>query len=193
MRPIVRPLIATLAVLLAALPIAAVAQSTGFVISAVGMADNGLLTKEGGSDTLSSDGKRPCGGLNRAPGFTWANAPAKTASFAILEEDPDGRVGLGVHHWVHYNIPASVTTFSSADIGAKKYTPGMATGNIAGYRGPCPPLGDAAHHYIVTLYALDAPPALPPGLDHDGVIAAMKGHILAATTSIMRFQPAPAP
>jgi len=118
-RPIVRPLIATLAVLLAALPIAAVAQSTGFVISAVGMADNGLLTKEGGSDTLSSDGKRPCGGLNRAPGFTWANAPAKTASFAILEEDPDGRVGLGVHHWVHYNIPASVTTFRAPTSGPR--------------------------------------------------------------------------
>jgi Raf kinase inhibitor-like YbhB/YbcL family protein len=181
----------TLAAALAALPLVAQAQTTGFVISANGMADNALLTKEGGSDTMSSDGKRACGGLNRAPGFTWINPPAKTQSYAILEEDPDGRGGLGVHHWVHYNIPASVTAFSSADIAAKKYTPGMATGNIAGYRGPCPPLGDGPHHYIVTLYALDAPPAFPPGLDHDGVLAAMKGHILAATTTIMRFQSSP--
>jgi Raf kinase inhibitor-like YbhB/YbcL family protein len=186
-----RLLAGAFAVLLATLPLSAPAQAAGFVISANGMADNQMLTKEGGSNTMSSDGVRPCGGLNKAPGFTWANPPAKTVSYAILEEDPDGRAGLGVHHWVHYNIPVSATSFNTADIAANKYTPGKATGDILGYRGPCPPLGDSPHHYIVTLFALDAPPTFPPGLDHDGVVAAIKGHVLAATTTIMRFQSQP--
>jgi Raf kinase inhibitor-like YbhB/YbcL family protein len=188
MQTFYRLFVVAFAVLFAAVPVASLAQNTGFVISANGMPDNGMLPKEGASNTMSSDGKRPCGGLNRAPGFSWANPPPNTVSYAILEEDPDGRAGLGVHHWVLYNIPVSATGVNTAEVAAGKFTPGMATGNIAGYRGPCPPLPDAPHHYIVTLYALDAPPTFPPGLDHDGVVAAMKGHVLGATTTIMRFQ-----
>jgi len=101
------------------------------------MADNGLLTKEGGSDTLSSDGKRPCGGLNRRARLHVGERARKNREL----RDPrrgsgrsrgSGRASLGA-----LQHPGFVTTFSSADIGAKKYTPGMATGNIAGYRGPC--------------------------------------------------------
>ena len=183
-----RMLVLAFAVLFASLPVAA--NAAGFVISANGMADNAMLSKDMGFDKASSEG-RPCGGVNRAPGFTWANPPDKTQSYAILEVDPDGRAGLGVNHWVIYNIPASATGINTAEIAAGKYTPGRGTGDLVGYRGPCPPLGDAPHHYIVTLFALDAPPAFPAGLDHDGVLAAMKGHVLGATTTIMRFQSQP--
>ncbi len=31
------------------------------------------------------------------------------------------------------------------------------TGGNGNYGGPCPPAGDAAHHYNFTLYALDVP------------------------------------
>jgi hypothetical protein len=40
----------------------------------------------------------------------------------------------------------------------------------------------------VTLFAVDAPTAFPAGLDHDGVVAAMKGHVLGATSAIFRLQ-----
>jgi phosphatidylethanolamine-binding protein (PEBP) family uncharacterized protein len=36
--------------------------------------------------------------------------------------DPDGSGGLGVSHWVIYNIPAAVTRLIPADIAANKYT-----------------------------------------------------------------------
>jgi Raf kinase inhibitor-like YbhB/YbcL family protein len=166
------------------------AQAAGFAISADGLPDNALLPKADAFDKASSEG-RPCGGTNHAPGFSWVNPPAKTQSYAILEVDPDGRGGLGVNHWVIYNIPASATGIGSDEIAAGKYTPGRGTGDLVGYRGPCPPVGDAPHHYVVTLFALDAPPAFPAGLDHDGVLAAAKGHILGATTTIMRFQYSP--
>jgi Raf kinase inhibitor-like YbhB/YbcL family protein len=184
-----RLLVLTFALLLAGAPTAVFAA--GFSISANGLADDGMLTKDMAYDKTSSDGGRPCGGVNRAPGFTWMNAPANTQSFAILEVDPDGRTGLGVNHWVLYNIPGTIASISTADIAAAKYTPGRGTGDLVGYRGPCPPAADAAHHFIVTIYALDVPPTLPAGLDRDGVMAAMKGHLLGATTTIMRYQSTP--
>jgi Raf kinase inhibitor-like YbhB/YbcL family protein len=181
-----RMLILAFTVLFASLPVAA--NAAGFVISANGEADNAMLPAAMGYDKLDSGGVRSCGGVNQAPGFSWANPPAKTTSYAILELDPDGRGGLGVSHWVIYNIPGSATGISTAEIAAGKYTPGRGSNDFVGYRGPCPPPGDAPHHYVVTLFALDSAPDFPTGLDRDGTLAAMKGHILGATTTIMRFQ-----
>ena len=181
-----RMLILAFAVLFASLPVAA--NAAGFVISTNGEADNALLSADMGYDKMDASGVHSCGGVNKAPGFSWAKPPDKTQSYAILEVDPDGRGGLGVNHWVIYNIPVSATGITTADIAAGKYTPGRGPGDFVGYRAPCPPSGDAPHHYIVQLLALDAPPTLPAGLDHDGVVAAIKGHILGATSTIMRFQ-----
>ncbi len=165
----------------------AVAGAAGFMVSSNGFADDALLPPDMAFDKIAGDGK-PCGGTNRAPGFSWVNAPDKAQSFAILVVDPQGGGGAGVNHWVIYNIPGTATGISAAEIASGKYTPGPGTGNIVGYRGPCPPVGDAPHHYVVVLYALDTPPTWAPGLDHDGVIAAMKGHIVGATSTIFRFQ-----
>jgi Raf kinase inhibitor-like YbhB/YbcL family protein len=56
-----------------------------------------------------------------------------------------------------------------------------------GYGGPCPPPG-APHHYIFTLYALDAKLNLPVGEKRAQVEAAMQGHILANGKLIGIFQ-----
>src|SRR5438876_12045467 len=53
-----------------------------------------------------------CVGENVSPQSSWTGVPDGTKSFAILMEDPEGRGGSGVHHWVAYGIPASVTSFA---------------------------------------------------------------------------------
>jgi Raf kinase inhibitor-like YbhB/YbcL family protein len=190
MKNINRLLATAFALALATAPLAA--NAAGFALSANGLADDGMLSKDMAFDKTSTDGRnRPCGGMNRAPGFTWTNAPAGTQSFAILEVDPDGGAGRGVNHWVIYNIPGSATSISPEEIAAGKYTPGRGTGDLVGYRGPCPAPGDAPHHFVVTIYALSAPPAFPAGLDRDGVMAAMQGKVLGATTTVMRYQAQP--
>jgi Raf kinase inhibitor-like YbhB/YbcL family protein len=181
-----RALILALAVCFAGVP--AIANAAGFAISTNGYADDAILPAGDGYDKMSSDNVHSCGGTNHSPGFSWVNPPANTQSYAILEVDPDGAGGHGVNHWVIYNIPGSASGISTADIAGAKFTPGRGTGDLVGYRGPCPPLGDAPHHYIVTLYALGVPPTMPAGLDHDGVVAAIKDHILGATTTVFRFQ-----
>ena len=175
---------ALFALTLSAFPAAAMAAP--FTLTATGVPDNAMLFKDGGFDKNGGDGT-PCGGTNKAPGWTWTGVPDKTQSFAILELDPDGAGGMGVSHYVIYNIPGSAPGLSSDDVAAAKFTTGRGQGDLTRYRGPCPPKGDAPHHYIVTVYALDLPPTLAEGLDRAGLLAAMKGHVTGATSTIMRY------
>jgi hypothetical protein len=132
-----------------------------------------------------------CGGDNVSPAVQWSQPPKGTRSFAVTIVDPDGQKGLGSVHWIAYGIPASVAalpegsgTSSTKDLIAGKNSRGQAT-----YRGPCPPVGEQPHHYIVAVYALDLEPgALPPALDRDGFRSAIDGHSLNATSVVLRYQ-----
>lgn len=166
--------------LIAALLVAApAAADAAFALAATGLPDNALLAQDAG---CTRDG-----GTNHAPGFSWSGTPAGTLSFAIIGTDPDGGKGKGAVHVVLYNIPGTVSSINSAQIASHAYTAGPLN-DAAGYRGPCPPAGDAPHHYIITIYALDIAPALPAGLDRDGLMKALDGHSLEATTTILRYQ-----
>ncbi|MGD0774696.1 MAG: YbhB/YbcL family Raf kinase inhibitor-like protein, partial [Candidatus Solibacter sp.] len=57
-----------------------------------------------------------------------------------------------------------------------------------GYGGPCPPKG-SAHRYYFRLYALHVKTlGLRPGVGRGELLQAMKGHILAETQCMGRFQ-----
>jgi Raf kinase inhibitor-like YbhB/YbcL family protein len=90
-------------------------------------------------------------------------------------------------HWVLYGIPPATNALSegappSAGIGGTNRT------GKTGYYGPCPPVGDIPHHYVVQAYALDlAPDALPAALTRDALLAALKDHVLAATSIVLRY------
>lgn len=101
-----------------------------------------------------------CNGGNLSPQLNWANAPAGTKSFAITMYDQDAPTGSGFWHWVIVNIPANVTELKA---GAGNISSNLApAGSIQsindtgapGYQGPCPGEGEAAHHYLITVYAL---------------------------------------
>lgn len=166
----------------AAGPAAAVAAP--FVLTSPEFADDGLMPQKFAAST------QDCGGQNLSPPLRWSNAPAGTASFAIMMVDVDGGRGLGYVHWLAYGIPADKTALRegeasrpAADIVGGHNMPGTEL-----YYGPCPPPGQAPHHYIISLLALDlAPKALKPGLDHAALVAALKGHSLGATSLIGRY------
>ncbi|MGA2392673.1 MAG: YbhB/YbcL family Raf kinase inhibitor-like protein [Candidatus Lustribacter sp.] len=157
---------------------AATAADAAFGLSADGLADNALLAQSAGCERD--------GGTNQAPTFSWNGPPAGTRSFALVGTDPDGGKGKGAIHVLIYNIPATATTLTGAQIAAHAYAAGALGAGVAGFRGPCPPAGDAPHHYIVTIYALGVA-TLPPNLDHDALMQAMAGHSLDATTTILRY------
>jgi len=102
-----------------------------------------------------------CSGSNNSPQLSWTNAPAATKSFAVTMYDPDAPTGSGFWHWVIVDIPASVHELKQNAGDAKvKVAPAGSLQSIndagfAGYLGPCPPVNDAAHRYVITVYALN--------------------------------------
>ena len=114
-----------------------------------------------------------CVGENVSPQLSWSGVPAGTKSFAILMEDPEGRGGAGVHHWVAYGIPADVTSFAEGEVSkaSDKYVGGKSTQGVGNYSGPCTPPG-SPHHYTFILIATDfEPKELPPGLTREELLA----------------------
>jgi Raf kinase inhibitor-like YbhB/YbcL family protein len=107
-----------------------------------------------------------CSGENVSPELSWSNAPKETKSFAVTAYDPDAPTGSGWWHWVVFNIPATVASLSTNSGNIENgLMPKGAVQSItdygkAGFGGACPPVGDKAHRYIFTVYALDAE-ALP--------------------------------
>ena len=133
-------------------------------------------------------------GKNVSPPLSWSGAPATARQFAVVCHDPDAPMPGGFTHWVIYKIPASAKGLPEAvPAGANVATSGIA-GAIQGangfaafarrggpppepsYRGPAPPAGPA-HHYHFTVYAIDGGVDLPPGLDRNGLLKAIEGHV----------------
>ena len=121
-----------------------------------------------------------CKGRNISPALAWTGAPAGTASFAMIVEDPDAPGGTFVH-WVIYNIPALSKGLAEAVAPQPTFDDGAAQGtngaNRRYYYGPCPPSG--THRYFFRLYALDTRLDLAPGASAAELRRAMQGHVLA--------------
>jgi Raf kinase inhibitor-like YbhB/YbcL family protein len=125
-----------------------------------------------------------CTGNNRSPDLAWSGAPAATKSFAVTMYDPDAPTTVGFVHWVLFDIPAGTTSLAEgagskndAGVGA---TQGFSDYGFSAYGGPCPPPGDPAHHYHLTVYALDLEKL---GVDETTTYAKfrfiIRGHVLA--------------
>ena len=157
-----------------------------FIVTSPSFSDGGMLSQKNAAD----DPMRMCGGQNVSPALSWSNTPARTRSFVVFLLDPDGLLGQGVSHWVGYGIPANVTGFAEGEItkGSKNFTGGKGTRDNALYIGPCPPAGDAPHHYVFTVVATDLDPgALKPDMSRDQVYAAIKGHTLGGASIVGRY------
>ncbi len=133
-------------------------------------------------------GAGDCGGKNVSLPVAWSNLPAKTKSVAVLVFDPDGAAGLGVSHWVAYNIAAERGELKAGEGQAGSnfnFTMGPNVAGAPAYRGMCPPVGDRPHHYVMTVVATDfAPGSLPAGLTRDALLAALKGHALGGQSVV---------
>ncbi|MGF6776715.1 YbhB/YbcL family Raf kinase inhibitor-like protein [Paraburkholderia sp. GAS334] len=164
-----------------ALNTAGARAADAFELSSPGMMDGSTLDSSHATDAQN------CGGKNVSPALQWRNAPAGTKSFAVGLFDADGAKGQGVVHWLMYGIPASITSLGEGTPPAVSVGGTNRTGHT-GYYGPCPPVGEIPHHYLAQVWALDLPPdALPAALTRDALLAAMKDHVLAATSIVLRY------
>jgi len=164
------------------------AADAKFTLTSSALKNGGKLPKKYAGNNPQN---KNCDGQGVSFPLAWKNAPAATKSFAIMMTDLPGRGGLGVSHWVAYDIPASKTPLKegeasqpSKDIVGGKNTPGTML-----YYGPCPPFTDTPHPYTVVLIATDVPPGtLQPGMTAAELGAALTGHTLAATSFVANYR-----
>jgi hypothetical protein len=141
-----------------------------FTLTSTTFKDGQLMPSKVANNTPNNPN---CVGQNVSPQLAWTGVPEGTRSFAILMEDPEGRGGAGVHHWVAYGIPPSVTSFAEGEVSkpSEKYVGGKSTQGVGNYSGPCTPPG-SPHHYTLVIIATDLDPKeLPPGLTREEVLA----------------------
>ncbi|MGE3842129.1 MAG: YbhB/YbcL family Raf kinase inhibitor-like protein [Vicinamibacterales bacterium] len=149
---------------------AAASAADPFTLTSTTFKDGQLMPRK----VANSNPQNPnCVGENISPQLSWSNVPEGTKSFAILMEDPEGRGGAGVHHWVAYGIPPTVTSFAEGEVSkpSDKYVGGKSTQGVGHYSGPCTPPGPP-HHYTFILIATDLDPKeLPEGLTREEFLA----------------------
>jgi hypothetical protein len=140
------------------------------------------ISFNGGADMSAS---YTCKGEGVSPEISWDGVPENTRSFVLIATDWDGpspKFRLGhFTHWLLYDIPIDVHEIKSAVTNAELKQSNIEVANnssdAAAYMPPCPPLGK--HRYVFQVYALDVPKIDPVSRDRDGVMAAMKGRVLA--------------
>ncbi len=126
-----------------------------------------------------------CDGKDLSPQLAWSGAPANTKTFALICEDPDAPAGIW-YHWVLYNIPNGVTQLAEGSALPAGAALGKNSWGRSQYNGPCPP-ASSTHRYQFTLYALDAPLALPSSAGAKAVLQAIQGHTLGKATMMGVF------
>ena len=134
--------------------------------------------------------KYSCDGEGVSPPLVFANVPPRTASLALIVEDPDipeqfkSQVPGGVFdHWVIWDIAADSKGFAE---GAGKG--GINAAGGTGFFPACPP--DKAHRYFFKLFALDKKLT---GIDIKNKVdlqGAMAGHIIQQAEMIGIYGPA---
>lgn len=171
---------------------------SGFTVTSTSFDEGSKL----GDRFVNDSGECLSLGGNVSPALAWTAAPPETKSFAITVYDPDARNGEGWWHWVVFNLPANAANIAEgAGVDSNAILPGSAVqarndfGETA-YGGPCPPMGDASHRFVFTVWALDVPSLnLNETASGAQVAKAMEGHVLAKgiiTGTYIRTPP-PAP
>jgi len=163
------------------------AYAASFDITSAAVEDGGMLPQRSAGNNPQN---KNCDGQNVSPPLAWSNPPANTQSYAIIMVDPVGRGGLGVVHWVAYDIPASKTSLNEGEASqpSTEFKGGKNTAGASIYLGPCPPFGTKPHPYVITLVATDLPAGtLKPDMTRDELGAALTGHTLGATSIVARY------
>lgn len=114
--------------------------------------------------------RHTCTDEDVSPPLSWTDVPPEAEELAILLEDPDAP-GETFVHWVGAGIDPAA---AGLDEGEAPPLEGTNDFGSRGYRGPCPPEGDAPHRYVLTVFASDRPLGLAPGATAEDLRTALE-------------------
>jgi Raf kinase inhibitor-like YbhB/YbcL family protein len=122
-----------------------------------------------------------------SPALVWEGVPDGTAGLVLLVDDPDAPVEGSFVHWVLCNLDPARQGIAEGEVPAEA-TPGANGFGQAGYLGPAPPPGDAPHHYVFRLLAVDKPVEAAGLPSYTDVETAVSGHTLEEARLIGTYQ-----
>jgi Raf kinase inhibitor-like YbhB/YbcL family protein len=143
------------------------------------------LTSSAFQDGGAIPARFTCDGEDASPDLSWEGAPADTAAFALIVDDPDAR---GFIHWVVFDLGGSASGGLAEGVSSSPDAPPQGTNGFGrvGWGGPCPPSGE--HTYVFRLIALDEALGLTGAPSAADVLAATDGHVLAETMLIGTYR-----
>lgn len=112
-----------------------------------------------------------CASVGKSPPLAWSGVPSSARELALVVIDPDAPSG-GFVHWVLFHLSPGLRRLPAGGTPDAAREAVNSAGDTA-WAPPCPPKGDAPHHYEFTLYALKAPLALEDGAKADEAVAAI--------------------
>jgi Raf kinase inhibitor-like YbhB/YbcL family protein len=125
-----------------------------------------------------------CDGENVNPSLRISGVPAGAKSLVLIVDDPDAPAGVWTH-WLMWNLKTELKEIAvnSVPTGAVQ---GLNDFHRNDYGGPCPPSG--THRYFFKLCALDTVLELPSSCSRKALDQAMRGHVVAETTYMGRYE-----
>jgi Raf kinase inhibitor-like YbhB/YbcL family protein len=119
--------------------------------------------------------KYTCDGGGQEPVVRAGTVPPSTKELVLIVSDPDAPKGTFVHVTRYGIVPRGNN--GAVNEGGEE---GQNSSGKDGWTPPCPPPGDAPHHYVWTVFALRDKTGLKPGAAPADVVAALSDGALAS-------------
>ena len=156
--------------------------------SAPPVADSGLQLYAPWQEGSPIDARYTCDGEDLSPALSWAAPPPGTVELAIaLVDDSVAPEGNPFVHWVIAGIDPAGISLVEGEVPAGALQATNSLGNV-GWDGPCPPSGDPAHTYRLTMYALNQQSELADGTPADEMIGYLEAITIGSTDLTGTFQ-----
>lgn len=120
-----------------------------------------------------------------APPLEWTAPPDGAQELVLVVEDPDAATPEPTCHWLVWGLRAQRGMLLEGETPPRVGKNSMRNSE---WLLPDPPVGQDKHDYVFQLFALDTGVPLLPGATRDDVLAAMEGHIIAASLITGTYQ-----
>ena len=125
-----------------------------------------------------------------SPPLAWKGVPDETETLVLLVEDADSPTPNPLVHAIVWDLPPIDGELLTSALSSELAEPGVGRNSFLKrtYQPPDPPRGHGTHRYAFQLFACDRALefSAPPG--RAGVMAAMRGHVLAKGIMIGTYE-----